>query len=56
MITSEDKNELLHALAKKASCALDLTSRYELRPCDFKDYMQGIMFITEAMKNISKIS
>ena len=52
----EEKNKLLHDLSKKASYTLDLISRYELRPCDFKDYMQSIMFITEAMKNISKIS
>lgn len=55
-MTSEEKNKLLNDLSKKVIYTLDLTSKYELRPCDFKDYMQGIMFITEAMKNISKIS
>lgn len=37
-------------------CTQSLMAKYQLRPSDYKDYAAALYYITEAMKNIRKIS
>lgn len=53
-MNTQEKENIISCLTTQVYKALETAEKYALKPCDFKDYMQSIMFMTEAMKNISK--
>ena len=53
---TQDREGIVHDLTEQIFQILHKVKQYSLKPCDFKDYMQSIVFITEAIRNINKIS
>lgn len=49
------KETMIKSLESKLEYVLSLTTKAQYRPEDFKNYMQSIVFITEAIKNINKM-